>query len=543
MNILLAFWICLATLVAFFADDPVILRSTLLVTVLLILRIAHSPPPVHFDKTTQTLHQGSSIPVHDPRIEWMKKLNESTQLLIQQMADPSSKDTLASSTTKSIPTSATEIRKPSDNGPFDRLPIEITTAILDQILRDCGPIKVGELDEGRLSIALTCRLWADIFFRNPRWWACIETHSRMRWGDERKLAAILKRSRNLPLELVLDGWNFVPTTLRLVEDQVPRLRALTGKNSCADKLLDGIASLPLPRLRSFKISQPIQEDIQLNAPLLQELKFVGAWDGYRGGRITFAEGGRPALRVIQVERNWDDFIRLLTESSQSIQSFVAIDLGSQRPCPIHRIVLPKLTTCHLQGHGSWSCLLMMDPQNLEAITFTDWEPESEPILPLRLLPSVRTLEWSGKLEIHPFIFNDTGDLAFLKRILRTITPAINKLVLNHNEPYRQAITDVIWHTPPNPGLVNVLCNGDLCPELQELQIRGRSWLTVPDIQSIVAARQGTLRRVTVERVGRGEHTSEEIQSAMEYLLEELEVIHIPGEDQWVVSADDVQHEQ
>ncbi|KAG8896349.1 hypothetical protein FRC00_006092 [Tulasnella sp. 408] len=457
-------------------------------------------------------------------------------------SDPSFKDTFASPATKPAPVTASEPRKPSDNGPFDRLPIEITTAILDEVLRDFGPIKVGELDEGRLSVALTCRLWADIFFRNPRWWTAVETHSRMRWGEERKLAAILKRSRNLPLELVLDGWNFVPATLKLTEDQVPRLRTLTCKNSCADKLLDSIASLPLPRLKTFTISQPIQEDMQLSAPLLEELKFVGAWDGYRGGKITFAEGGRPALRVLHVERNWDDFIRLLTESSQSIRSFLAIDLGSQRPCPIHRIVLPSLTSCHLQGHGSWSCLLMMDPQNLEAITFTDWEPESEPVLPLRLLPSVRTVEWSGKLEIHPFIFNDTGDLAFLKRILRRVTPAITKLVLNHNEPYRHAITDVIWHTPPNPGLVNLLCNSDLCPELQELHIRGRSWLTLPDIELIVAARQGTLRRVTVERVGRGEHTSEEIQSAMEYLLELLEEIRLPSEDQWVVSADDVQDE-
>ncbi|KAG8899827.1 hypothetical protein FRC01_010356, partial [Tulasnella sp. 417] len=271
MGILVAFWITLATLVAIFADDPVILRSALLISITLIIQTTSSRLPVHLEKTTQTLPQDSSVDGDDPRIEWLKKVNERTQLLIRQIADPSSIDSLASPATKPASTSSTATRKPSDNGPFDRLPIEITTAILDEVLRDFEPIKVGELDEGRLSIALTCRLWADIFFRNPRWWTSIETHSRMRWGEERKLAAILKRSRNLPLDLVLDGWNFVPAMLKLTEDQVPRLRALICNNSCADKLLDSIASHPLPRLKSFKISQPLQEDIQLSAPLLEEL--------------------------------------------------------------------------------------------------------------------------------------------------------------------------------------------------------------------------------------------------------------------------------
>lgn len=422
--------------------------------------------------------------------------------------------------------------------------MEITTAILDEVVRDFEPIKVGELDEGRLSIILTCRLWADIFFSNPLWWTAVETHSRMGYGDERKLRAVLKRSRNLPLDLILEGWSYVPGGVDLLRSQAPRLRTLASHNTSAvDRALESIASLPLPQLKTFKLSQNLNEDIKLNAPLLEGLKFVGSWDGYGGGTLKFVEGSRPTLRHLQVERNWDDFIHLLRESSQSIQSFTAIDLGSQKPCPINRIVLPALTTCHLQGHASWSTFLMMDARNLETITFVNWDAESEPILPLKLLPSVRTVEWSGKLQLLPFIYNESGDLACLKRILRSITPSIQKLVLNHNEPYRHAATDVVWHTPANPGLISVLCSPGICPELQELHIRGRTWLTVPDIQSIVTARQGILRRVVVERVGRGDHTSEEIRSAMEWLLEELDEIHIPSADQWVVSAGDIEDEQ
>ncbi|KAG8945731.1 hypothetical protein FRC04_000590 [Tulasnella sp. 424] len=531
-------------LVVIFARDPTALRLTLLLSIFVTSFTARLHLPVYVNQSAQTLPlEKDSAPSHDPRIEWLKKLNTGTQRLIQQL-EFSLQEAVQRPATKSVSTSTSYIRSLSDNGPFDRLPMEITTVILDEVVRDFEPIKVGELDEGRLSIILTCRLWADIFFSNPLWWTAVETHSRMGYGDERKLRAVLKRSGNLPLDLILEGWSYVPGGVDLLRSQAPRLRTLASHNtSTVDRALESIVSLPLPQLKTFKLSQNLNEDIKLNAPLLEGLKFVGSWDGYRGGTLKFVEGSRPTLRNLRVERNWDDFIHLLRESSQSIQAFTAIDLGSQKPCPINRIVLPALTTCHLQGHASWSTFLMMDARNLENITFVNWDPESEPILPLKLLPSARTVEWSGKLQLLTFIYNESGDLACLKRILRSITPSIQKLVLNHNEPYRHAVTDVVWHTPANPGLISVLCSPGICPELQELHIRGRTWLTVPDIQSIVTARQGILRRVVVERVGRGEHTSEEIRSAMEWLLEELDEIHIPSADQWVVSAGDIEDEQ
>ncbi|KAG8989379.1 hypothetical protein FRB90_002286 [Tulasnella sp. 427] len=424
--------------------------------------------------------------------------------------------------------STTTLRLPSDNGPFDRIPLEVTTAILDEALRELGPIVVGELDEARLSIALTCRLWADVFFGNPVWWTVIRTDFgvmiRGDWNRQLEPAAALKsalkRSKSLPLEWTVGPWTGWMSIKDLIPVQASRLKSLTIENASRNRLfVSTIVEFPLPQLRCFKMRGGLISDFELDAPNLKELEFV---NDFHLGTIRFAQATRPAIQTLHIEGSWDDFVRLLSEFSQTVEFLTGVDLGTRQLQPASPLFLPSLRAFCLRGWCESFPLYVTNVPLLEKITFVNWTVATIDISPHQhALPVVHTVEWTHRLE--------SEDLHDLRQILTSVTPSVYTLILERNESDPQATTD----STPNRRLVRVLLNVNMYPKLQELHIRGRSWLTVSNIKQIVAARLGNLRRVTVERVGRGQDTPPAARAAVKYLRENLEELHIPSEEEWV----------
>ncbi|KAG8995924.1 hypothetical protein FRB90_012871 [Tulasnella sp. 427] len=430
--------------------------------------------------------------------------------------------------------STTTLRLPSDNGPFDRIPLEVTTAILDEALQDLGPIVAGELDEARLSIALTCRLWADVFFGNPVWWTVIRAHyeSKEDWirhrGRAAALKSALKRSKGLPLEWTVgpsSGWM---SNKELIPVHSSRLKSLIIEKSPSNtSFVSTIVEFPLPQLRCFKMRGGLISDIELDAPNLKELELTNDFDA---GTIRFAQATRPAIQTLHIEGSWDDFVRLLSEFSQTVEFLTGVDLRThwQQVQPASPLFLPSLKALCLRGWCESFPLYVTNVPLLEKITFVNWTLATIDISRHQhTLPSVHIVEWTHRLEFE--------DLHDLRQILTSVTPSVYTLILERNESDPQATTD----STPNRRLVRVLLNVNMCPKLKELHIRGRSWLTVSSIKRIVDARLGTLRRVTVERVGRGQDTPLAAQAAVKCLRENLEELHIPSEEEWVGASNEV----
>lgn len=203
--------------------------------------------------------------------------------------------------------------------------------------------------------------------------------------------------------------------------------------------------------------------------------------------VTF-KGPTPPLKTLHVSNGFYDMWWLLLHTSQSVESFTAVDISGDHPTST---VFPALTDCYLEGIGSWS-LLRMDAQQLEAISFRDWRPltfdihiDPEHLPPL---PSVKFVRWSGLLKTE--FFNNT-----LERILSSVTTSIETLLLHDIDNFESHGRTSRTQTR---RIIRRLTDPEFCPRLRGVHFQGLSRVTLAELQEIVLARKGQLLCATLD---------------------------------------------